>query len=330
MNVIMRSIVETKGVNRARKNFIRPTLAALALLATLHLGTLTARAFAIGVSNPTISGNTFRFNVTALEGSAVVIIGTSDFNNWAVVASFNMPGQNVGENEPPPPPQYVTVSYSQNVAGVSRRFYIAYCPGVAHSQAIGFTKITAPPGYSAIANQLDAQPNNSLSTVFASSSLPSGSALFTYKDNTWYTWSGSNWSGSQTLSPGEGAIFQNNSGGTLTLTLVGLVREGQLTTSMASGMRFVSSQAPQAGGVTSVLGYNAHADDVLYKWNGSGWTTWMYFDEAEAAPDPAGWYDGNFSLNEPSLGVGEACYIEGDANSWVRNFSPWDLWLNSM
>ena len=58
--------------------------------------------------------------------------------------------------------------------------------------------------------------------------------------------------------------------------------------SLAAGFNLLSSQVPQAGGITTVLGYNPHSGDTLYQWNGNGWNILTYYDAIDANPEPAG------------------------------------------
>ena len=75
--------------------------------------------------------------------------------------------------------------------------------------------------------------------------------------------------GNATLSPGEGFIIDNNSDGPFTITFVGLVPQGQQTIPVAaSGYRFISAKLPQAGSISSVVGYTTpHDGDTILRWS---------------------------------------------------------------
>jgi hypothetical protein len=169
-----------------------------------------------------------------------------------------------------------------------------------------------------IANQLNTT-NNTLNALIAN---PPPSSLF-YKftgswgaytfdpdDLTWYP----NTAGvSTTMNLGEGGMFK--AAAATTLTFVGEVAQGQLSTVLGSCgvIHVASSQVPQAGYVTSNLGFPAEPSDLVYKFTGSwGAST---FD-----PD-----DLTFYPTEPTFGVGEAFMYKkacgGTATAWVRNFT---------
>jgi len=118
--------------------------------------------------------------------------------------------------------------------------------------------------------------------------------------------------GNATLNPGEGAFFQCPSASTL--TFVGEVLQGNLTNPTPTNVKVIrSSMVPQAGLVTTTLGFPGEGGDTIFRYAG-GYTTYT-FD-----PDDLVWYP-----NEPSMNVGESFFlIKGPVStktSWVRNFT---------
>jgi len=164
-----------------------------------------------------------------------------------------------------------------------------------------------------IANQLNTT-NNTIGALFPNG--PSGSTFYKYAggwsaynfdpdDLTWYPDSAA------TLNLGEGGFFQ--AGSATTLTFVGEVAQGALSTPLPAigtlGVR--SSQVPQAGLITTDLGFPGQPGDTAFKYAG-GWSAFN-FD-----PDDLTWYP-----NEPTFGVGEAIMVNkgGAATAWTRNFT---------
>ena len=98
-----------------------------------------------------------------------------------------------------------------------------------------------------------------------------------------------------------------------TITFVGEVPQGNLSTPVASGFSIVSSQVPQSGTLTTALGFPAKENDACYKF----------------IPGPGAHYEistfigGAWDLTEPTLGVGDAVWIqsEGAHANWTRVFS---------
>jgi hypothetical protein len=138
---------------------------------------------------------------------------------------------------------------------------------------------------------------------------------------TLYKWTGSTfasstfflgaWSDSTfTLNPGEGGIVQSST--PFTNTFVGEVMQGSLTNPYPAGFSIRASQVPQAGGLTSVLGYQPVTDgDTVYQFNS---TSQGYVIST--------WFLGAWSPSEPTVGVGESFWLQtAAAGNWVRTFT---------
>lgn len=175
----------------------------------------------------------------------------------------------------------------------------------------GFIRKVVTPGYSMYADQLLGDSGNALPTI-----LPvmndqttfyqySGGWSIDVWDITWPGWT----FGSATLNPGQGC-FLYNPGPATPVTFIGSVPEGVLVTPLAVGYNMVSSQVPQAGFLTTDLGYTPTAGDTVYKHPG-GYVIYIY------DPDIGGW-----DPAEPYINVGESFWIyRTTAGSWIRNFS---------
>jgi hypothetical protein len=115
---------------------------------------------------------------------------------------------------------------------------------------------------------------------------------------------------SQTVNPGEGVFVLNPTATTLTVTFVGEVPQGTLSTPLKKGFQIAASQVPQAGTV-SALGYVPTDGDTIYQFDSAGqkYKTPNSFDLGEWTPA------------EPSLAVGEAVFLNSaNDKAWPRNF----------
>jgi hypothetical protein len=179
--------------------------------------------------------------------------------------------------------------------------------------AVGYVNTVVKPGFNLIANPLDAgEGNNTVNALLGG--MPNNSAVYTYANGT-YTINQKafgNWqSPNNTLVPGQGFFLRVPAGSDLTITFVGEVKQGTLTTPLAQGFNLVSSQVPQAGGVTSLLGLPIVNGESVYQFNS---TTQQYVIK-------------NFAFNawqggEPSLAVGEGFWVRKlAAGDWTRTFS---------
>jgi hypothetical protein len=180
--------------------------------------------------------------------------------------------------------------------------------------AVGYVNTTLKPGFNLIANPLNAA-NNTLAGI-----LPAPA-----EGTTVYKWTGSTYASSSyefgawsdpalSLAPGEGAFVTNPTASNVTVTFVGDVKTGTLSTAIKAGFSMLSSQVPQAGGLTSVLGLPAVDGTVVYQFNA---TTQKYVSDAV---EFGSW--GTSGAVGPSLAVGEAFWISAPAAStWTRTFS---------
>jgi hypothetical protein len=178
--------------------------------------------------------------------------------------------------------------------------------------AVGYVNTALKPGFNLIANPLDAGAgNNTVSKLLAG--VPDGTAVYTYSPTGGYvvnTLDLGEWANPDaTLVPGQG--FFARVGAETTVTFVGEVPQGTLSTPLAAGFNLVASQVPQAGLISTDLKLTVADGDQVYKFDA---TTQGYsvttFDLGEW--DPA----------EPSVGVGEGVWVrKGAAGSWDRTFS---------
>jgi len=88
--------------------------------------------------------------------------------------------------------------------------------------------------------------------------------------------------------------------------------QGALSTTIPAGYSVASSKVPQAGALSTDLGYDVAANDQIYFWDDS---TQSY---ATSALYLGG---GTWVPSEPSVAVGEAFFISSTGGSWDRNFT---------
>lgn len=179
--------------------------------------------------------------------------------------------------------------------------------------AVGYVNVTAPAnGFALVANQLNASPNNAISNIFTG--VPEGTLVYTWGGSgfTIATFEFGEWSnGGLQVGPGRAAFLRNPGATPLTVTFVGEVPQGTLTTSYGAGFSLLSSQVPQAGQLQAVLGFTPKENDIVFKWN-----------VAQQRYDLFTFEFGEWSPSNPSLEVGEGFFLKTDAaGTWTRNFS---------
>ena len=176
--------------------------------------------------------------------------------------------------------------------------------------AVGYVNKTIPTGFSIVANPLIAA-DNKISTLFPS--VPDGTIVYKFNtataqftaNNYFFGWSDA----AQELVPGEGA-FVYNPGAPFTVTFVGDVSTGSLSTAVPAGFSLVGSKVPQSGALDSVLGFPVNDGDIVYRYDNAAnqYVAHNYF----------------FGWNiVPNIQVAEGffAYNPGSAKTWTRNFS---------
>jgi hypothetical protein len=177
--------------------------------------------------------------------------------------------------------------------------------------AVGYINVTAGEGFNLIANQLIAA-DNTVAALLAG--VPDGSIVYTFNEETGYsvnTLDFGEWTDPiQELMPGMGFWLQVPPGaGQTTITFVGEVPQGSLSTMLVAGFNLTASQVPQAGGVSTDLGLPAEDGDTVYTYTGGAYSVSTY---DFGAWDPA----------EPNVEVGQGFWVQKiNGASWDRDFS---------
>jgi len=202
---------------------------------------------------------------------------------------------------------------------------------------VGYINITLKPGFNLIADQLDAGAGNNFLDKLLPTGLPDGTMGYAYSGTkfniaTFYVvGADSMWDfGSATaadfpLAPGGGLFLRNPTTSDVTVTFVGEVKQGTLTTPIPVGFSIRSSQVPQAGVLSAdtatvppppvVLGFPAANGDMIYKWDAvlQKYLIYTYYVVgADTMWDPA----------PPPVEVGDAFFVRKlVAVDWTRVFN---------
>ena len=179
--------------------------------------------------------------------------------------------------------------------------------------AVGYINLNLPQGFSMIANQLKTA-NNTLAEVLPAP--PAGTLIYKLVGANFVIGTFDefdlNWGANANLAMGPGTGFFIALPTAATITLVGEVPQGILSTPTPTGFSLIGSQVPQAGPVTT-LGLVAGLGDTLYKFANNNYTIFN-FDE----------FDAMWLPSIPNLGVGEGFYLNrvpGSPTTWTRTFS---------
>lgn len=179
--------------------------------------------------------------------------------------------------------------------------------------AVGYVNTTVKAGFNLVTNPLDAGAgNNTVAKLLAG--LPDGASVYTYAGGA-YTINNLDFGAwdtpDATLLPGQGFFLRMPPGADVTITFVGEVKQGTLSTPLAQGFNLVASQVPQAGTVSTDLKLTVADGDSVYNFNS---TTQQYTISN---------YDfGAWDPSEPNVAVGEGIWVRKvAAGSWDRTFS---------
>jgi hypothetical protein len=186
---------------------------------------------------------------------------------------------------------------------------------------VGYVNVTNTPGFSLIANPLQAT-NNNITSLFAGAPNFTkilrfdGSAYLSYTLDPDDGWVGPGGPGDTfNLNPGEGVFVQV--GSTYAVTFVGDVIQNS-TNPVPAGFSLKASVVPQAGLIQTDLLYPAANFDKILRWNGTAYVSYTL------DPDD-GWVGPGGPGDQPNIRVAEGFFIQTGAAKvpgWVRNFVP--------
>ena len=180
--------------------------------------------------------------------------------------------------------------------------------------AVGYVNLTIGKGFSIIANPLKAA-DNSVAAVIAAP--PENTVLYIFTNGKYKvdSFSSGSWDdGTESILPGQGFFIRNQSDAAFTLTFVGEVMQGTLSTPIPAGFSLISSQVPQSGALDTDLGLVFGENDVVYQFVSA---TQKYavdsFSGGTWDTDPV----------HPTVAVGEGFFYKNNnaATTWNRTFS---------
>ena len=242
----------------------------------------------------------FQFKFQVARGIEYDIQASTNLEAWQSISTGRSSGEIV---------DYVDSDASK----FSYRFYRVIAGKLRSPNVIGYASVNAAPGYSMIANPLQAS-SNAVSAILPN--LPDGTTLNKF-DNSLFkltenSVTGGRWSNpDETLSPGEGAIFFNPSSDIRNINLVGDVMQGSLLLPIAVGFSIRSSQIPKPGRLHSELGFPIGEGDVVHLFDRDQQKYVIY------EYNPKKW-----DSNPPVVGVGESFWIgKTTPGNWIQNFT---------
>ena len=190
--------------------------------------------------------------------------------------------------------------------------------------AVGYVNKTIPKGqFSMVANPLKAA-TNTVNALFQP--VPAGFQVYVYTQGKGYDVGAYDdlegaflpaSVGNAVINPGHGVFVRNPSASDVTITFVGEVMQGTLTTPLSPGLQIVGSQVPQEGtasdlGLPHTTAAGMTPGDQVYQYQGAAGYYVSTFDDLED----------NFTPALKPLAVGEAVFVKlAKANSWNRTFS---------
>lgn len=240
----------------------------------------------------------FQFKAAAPKGLEFQIEATSDLKTWTSIAQGNTSAEGV---------DYIDSDASK----FGHRFYRVTIEGMRSTNVIGYAAVTLPPGFSMIANPLEA-PNNTVSALFQG--WPDGTTLNKFdtrifrltdnevRDGKWLH-------ASDELLPGHGAIFFNPTSEYKSLSFVGEVMQGNLSIPIPSGFSVRSSIVPQPGHLLDDLQFPISEGDVIH-----------IFDRDHQKYVLHPYENGKWKAGQPVLNVGESFWVaKTAAGNWSRS-----------
>jgi hypothetical protein len=242
----------------------------------------------------------FQFKSKLPKGVPYSIVASTDLINWHPIAQD---ASRAG-----------SIDYLDSAAHkFSHRFYRVLAHDVASANVIGYASIMLPPGFSLIANPLDS-PSNSVSALFTG--WPDGTTLNKF-DTRFFRLSANEvkadkWANpTETLAPGEGAVFFNPTSDYKSHSFVGTVTLGALSVPVPAGFSLRSSLVPQPGHVVDDLKFPIAEGDVIHLFDRDG-------QKYSVHP----FANGKWTAGPPIVGVGEAFWVaKTEPGNWARSLT---------
>jgi len=246
--------------------------------ATVTILDLDQPGLAIQTASGGSSATQIKLSAPTPSGVTYLVQSSTDLANWTFI-NTNQLGQtlNFADSIPAIPTNryYRTVFVfgaptAANVAQALTNYDFA-------SNVVGFVNISAGPGFSLIANPLNAATNNLASLL---GPLPSQTQFYKYvTSNSGYTiatYTNGAWDlGGLSLDPGEGGFLSNPTSTNLLVTFIGQVLQGTLANPLPSGYSIRGSMTPVANPLAT---YPAQDGDQIDRFINGTWYVYTYSD----------------------------------------------------
>ena len=246
---------------------------------------------------------TFNFSARLAKGTPFIVQASTDMENWGPVLNGVAPGE--------------LASYADGHASKSNyRFYRLLSGQNQCSNVLGYVSITLPPGYSMIANPLRS-PANTVGSVFKD--WPDGTTVNKFDTNVFRLVENAvkcgQWTNpSETLIPGEGAIFLNPTSDYRSVCFTGEVVQEDLSIPIPSGFSMRSSPVPQPGRLVEDLDFPIANGDVIHVFDR---------DKQQYVLHP--YENGTWTAGTPTMSVGEAFWVaKTEPGTWTLASLPED------
>ena len=241
---------------------------------------------------------TFQFKAQLAKGTPFVVQSSIDAENWSPLLNGVSPGE--------------LTSYADGQASrFNYRFYRLLAGHAQASNVLGYVSTTLPPGFSMIANPLES-PINTVGKVFKD--WPDGTTLNKFDTQQFRLIENAvnfgQWTNpSESLRPGEGAIFFNPTSDYRSICFTGEVRTRNLSVAVSPGFSIRSSPMPQPGRLVEDLEFPIANGDVIHLFDR---------DKQQYALHP--YENGQWTNGTPMISVGEAFWVaKTEPGNWTRN-----------
>ena len=240
----------------------------------------------------------FKFRTHLPKGTDYTVFASPDYQNWKPIANGTCEGDSI---------DYIDSEAFQH----SHRFYRLFAEDTPSMNVIGYVSISLPPGFTMLANPLDA-PINTVTELFKE--WPDGTTLnkfdtqfFRLDENAIKLGKWVN--ASEKMMPGEGAIFFNPTNDYKSHNFVGELMQGNLSIPIPSGFSIRSSPVPKAGNLQDDLGFPIAEGDVIH-----------LFDRDRQKYVLHPFENGKWTAGPPIVNIGESFWVaKTTPGNWTRS-----------
>ena len=174
----------------------------------------------------------------------------------------------------------------------------------------GYFEMDLPPGYTSLANPLTISENTMRQVLF---SVPNGTTVLRANQNGYVINNYLNgWDDpDMSLMPGEGFYIKNPTATNRTIFFFGQIQEGTLVNQLPEGHSYISSIAPQSGGLVNSLGFPDTNDITAY-----------LFENTSGGYRAHAMIDQDWIFEEPFIAAAKGFRVQTEqAIEWRRQFT---------